>query len=196
MSKRYATAAVYAQTLIFSTLYHACTEAKETCLLFNWQTLQMLDFIYSMVSLPMTANYVLQMPEKWARIINSLSLAAITGLVFVGSTSGHSPSVTFEKVIYVYIFVALMPLIRCLTQLSQRRASEPVRDCLMSCPWPPWNKRYLACGIMLALAGLGCKIRGDTGDYETYHSLWHLFIQSSTWFFQRSVKAEVEALPI
>ncbi len=169
---------IFSSLNMVSTFTHMCANnappCPDVCIMRN-SILVYMDFTFSFHIIPTLVLYnvkPLNLPPQIKGGLHIFSLF-INGILAFYFRQDDKLDVYFT---ITGIFVISVLLFRVLYLYQNKRLAEYITN---HCNWSS-----LAISVIFAIAGISCKIIGDTNShpYWLFHSLWHLLIMTSIFF--------------
>jgi hypothetical protein len=164
----YIEALIYFYNMFFSTFYHACDQEFYSFCIFNYDGLQLADFISSYTSFVITILAMSSFKRQWKVFMYFVGVLACLSI----NLYDRFNNIAFVIFLCISVSVTMMTWIRvCFTT----RKLHPKRGLLL--------KFYLP-GLILAITGLLIYSHFQTKtNYWILHSVWHVCMASSIVFF-------------
>ncbi|EXC35101.1 hypothetical protein L484_021463 [Morus notabilis] len=184
---------VFTTSGISSGLYHACDVGTWCALSFN--VLQFLDFWLSFMAVVSTFVYLATIDEAFKRAIHT-AVAIITALLAITKATRSSNIILVIAIGTLGLLVgwlieysfklrsfSLPPIGFCLTMLDRGQAVRGWLHNLIKRIFKRFHWGYVLAGFTaLAMAAISWKLE-TSESYWIWHSIWHVTIYTSSFFF-------------
>ena len=166
--KLYIEAVNYFYNMVVSIFYHACDQELFSYCLFNYDGLQLADFISSYTSFLITILAIAKIKRTWKLFSYFFGLLSCISICIYRRFN-------FKPFIFVFLCTMFFTLITLIKRHGLKLAYIPTRRLFF--------KHFLP-GVTLSTAGIFFFFLSQNKEsYWLYHSLWHICISSSVVFF-------------
>ena len=164
----YIEALIYFYNMFFSAFYHACDQELNAFCIFNYDGLQLADFISSYTSFVITVLAMSSLKRPWKVFSYFFGILACLSI----NLYDRFNNIAFAVFLCASVSVTLMTWIRV---CFRTKKLHPKLTQIIFLYFP---------GLLLAIAGLLIYSRFQTkSNYWILHSVWHMCMASSIVFF-------------